>query len=122
MNADTELKGQSQLGLRKELGRRIVAARRTRGWSQGELARRLGVPRDRVSKWERGCNAPTLQDLAALSEVLEVPLGRLGLGLRERRTISPEEMTEMLFHFSALARLLKPWREREAEGGRRKKA
>lgn len=79
------------------------------------------MPRDRVSKWERGCNAPTLQDLATLSEVLEVPLGRLGLGRREQRTISPEEMAEMLFHFSALARLLKPWRERMAEGSRRKK-
>lgn len=109
-------------GLQKKLGRRIVAARTARGWSQGELARRLGVPRDRVSKWERGCNAPALLDLAALSEVLEVPLGRLGLGRREQRSISPEEMAKMLFHFSALARLLKPWRDREVEGSRRKKA
>ena len=115
MNANGE--DDSKLGLQETLGRRIVAVRTARGWSQGELARRLGVPRDRVSKWERGRNAPTLQDLAALSDVLGVPLGRLGLGRGEQRTISPEELSDMLVHFSALARLLKPWRERLAEEG-----
>ncbi|MFP5289325.1 MAG: helix-turn-helix transcriptional regulator [Thermoanaerobaculia bacterium] len=98
--------------LRSELGRRIIRTRIRRGWTQAELARRLGVPRERLGKWERGLNAPSLEDLAALSEVLEVPLEGLGLGCGARRTISNEELTELVFHLGAVARLVKPWRER----------
>lgn len=32
----------------------IAALRRGRGWSQEELAEKLGVSRQSVSKWERG--------------------------------------------------------------------
>ena len=64
--------------LTKELGLRIAGIRKRRGWSQSQLAARLGVPRDRLSKWERGMNAPSLDDLSGLSEVLEVPLEELG--------------------------------------------
>jgi transcriptional regulator with XRE-family HTH domain len=101
--------------LRSELGRRIIKTRMRRGWTQAELARRLGVPRERLGKWERGLNAPSLEDLAALSEVLEVPLEGLGLGRGVRRTISEEELTELVFHLGAVARLLKPWKERRGE-------
>ena len=97
--------------LRSELGRRIIKTRMRRGWSQAELARRLGVPRERLGKWERGLNEPSLEDLAALSEVLEVPLEALGLGRAVRRSISDEELSDLVYHLGALARLLKPWRE-----------
>ena len=49
-------------GLTQEVGRRIVRERKRRGWSQGDLARRLGVKRERMGNWERGENAPRLED------------------------------------------------------------
>ena len=70
-----------------ELGARIRAARREKGFSQQELADRLHVVRQTVSKWEGGLSAPDAELLAALAGVLEVPVGRL-LGEAE----PPEEV------------------------------
>lgn len=96
--------------------------RKRRGWTQADLARRLGVPRERLGKWERGLNAPCLEDLAALSEVLEVPLGELGLGRSVQGVLSAGELTQMVSHFNEIARLLRPKVERrspQAVGGAR---
>ena len=54
-----------------ELGGRIVQLRRRKGWTRGELARRLGVPRDRLAKWEQGANLPPFGVLAPLALALE---------------------------------------------------
>lgn len=99
--------------LREELGRRISQKRKRRGWSQGELARRMGVFRERVSKWERGEHAPTLEDLVSLSRTLEVPLEELGLGCAAGESLSPLELGEMVSHLKAIGRLLKPWLDRQ---------
>ena len=63
------------------------AARREKGFSQQELADRLHVVRQTVSKWEGGLSAPDAELLATLAGVLEVPVGRL-LGEEE----PPEEV------------------------------
>jgi transcriptional regulator with XRE-family HTH domain len=98
--------------LKKELGARIIEARKRRGWKQAELARRLGVPRERLGTWERGRRAPRMEDLALLSEVLEIPF-ELGLGRRVvEEELSAVELTELARHLAAMARLLKPWMAR----------
>ena len=104
--------------LKKELGARIVEARKRRGWKQAELARRLGMQRERLGSWERGRRAPRMEDLALLSEVLEIPF-ELGLGRRvEEEELSAVELTELARHLAAMARLLKPWMaRRQAVGG-----
>lgn len=99
--------------LQKELGRRIVRRREQRGWTQAELARRLGVQRERLGKWERGTNAPSLEDQAALSEVLEVSLEELGIGRQAEAPFSPAELRELACLLDAVTRRLKPWMERE---------
>ena len=104
--------------LKKELGARIVEARNRRGWKQAELARRLGVQRERLGSWERGRTPPGLEDLALLSEVLEVPFEELGFGRRMEEALSPVELAELARHLAAMARLLKPWMARpRAPGG-----
>jgi transcriptional regulator with XRE-family HTH domain len=103
--------------LKKELGARIVEARKRRGWKQAELARRLGVQRERLGSWERGRSAPGLEDLVLLSEVLEVPFEELGLGRREEEAFSAVELTELARHLAAMARLLKPWMARRRAAG-----
>lgn len=42
------------------------------GWSQGELASRLGVSQPTVSTWENGTSEPRSQNLAALSRLLDI--------------------------------------------------
>jgi transcriptional regulator with XRE-family HTH domain len=105
--------GRSPKGERKkELGSRIVVARRRHGWSQKDLARRLRVPRERLGKWERGVSSPDLEDLMLLSEVLALPLWELGLGTAPEESISPVELRELARHFLAMSRLLRPWLDR----------
>ncbi len=54
------------------LGEKITALRKQQGWSQDELAERLDVSRQSVSKWEGGLAAPELEKLLRLSEIFSV--------------------------------------------------
>jgi putative transcriptional regulator len=119
MSANGESQGQSTEGeLRKRLGRRIVLLRQRQGWNQVSLARELGVPRERLGKWERGLNEPPLEDLVALSRVLKVSLEELGLGCRAQRSVdpalAPADLRELNRLVQALTRLLKPWLQGQA--------
>ena len=55
----------------------IKALRRAKGLSQEELAVKLHVVRQTVSKWEQGLSVPDAGLLLALSEVLETPVSTL---------------------------------------------
>ncbi len=48
------------------LASKIACLRRARGWSQEELAGRLGVSRQSVSKWESGASTPDLDRIVAM--------------------------------------------------------
>lgn len=61
----------------------IQKYRKEKGWSQEELAVRLNVVRQTISKWERGTSVPDAELLIHLSELLDVPVGTL-LGIEER--------------------------------------
>ncbi len=54
------------------MGEKIALLRRQRGWSQEELADRLGVSRQSVSKWESGASIPDLERVVRLSGLFEV--------------------------------------------------
>lgn len=69
------------------LGENIETARKSRGLSQQELAIKLHVVRQTVSKWERGRSVPDSDLLISLSEALETPVSVL-LG---ERIGEPEE-------------------------------
>lgn len=66
--------------LRREVGRRIAKARMEQKLTQMQLARKLGIERSRLGKWEQGLHAPLLKQLAALSQVLSLSLDELILG------------------------------------------
>ena len=59
------------------LNENIKAIRKAKGLSQEELAIRLNVVRQTVSKWERGLSVPDSDMLIAMSEVLETPVSTL---------------------------------------------
>ena len=59
------------------LSENIKAGRRAKGLSQEELANRLNVVRQTVSKWEQGLSVPDADMLISVSEVLEMPVSTL---------------------------------------------
>ncbi|MBQ8816659.1 MAG: helix-turn-helix transcriptional regulator [Lachnospiraceae bacterium] len=54
------------------LAEKIIMLRKRNGWSQEELAMRMGVSRQSVSKWESTASIPDLDRILKLSEVFGV--------------------------------------------------
>lgn len=65
----------SSLGL--VLGANIAERRKKLGWTQADLAERIGVDTETVSRFERGSNLPSLHRLEKLADALKIPLYRL---------------------------------------------
>ena len=59
------------------LSENIKALRKSKGLSQEELAIKLNVVRQTISKWEQGLSAPDSDMLIALSEALETSASTL---------------------------------------------
>lgn len=59
------------------LNENIKAIRKSKGLSQQELAIKLNVVRQTISKWEQGLSVPDSDMLFSLSEVLETPVSTL---------------------------------------------
>ena len=51
---------------------KIKKLREARGWTQAELARRLGVTRNGVNSWEQGLSMPSPACLVELAKVFSV--------------------------------------------------
>ena len=62
------------------IGQRIKLARYRRNRSQKWLAIELGITQTSVSDWERSQNSPSLENLVALSLLLDVSFEWLGTG------------------------------------------
>ena len=54
------------------LADKIIALRKKAGWSQEELAEKLGVTRQSVSKWEGAQSIPDMEKLLTLSRIFGV--------------------------------------------------
>ena len=55
----------------------IKAIRKSKGLSQEELAVKLNVVRQTISKWEQGLSVPDANMLLSLSEALDTPVSVL---------------------------------------------
>ena len=66
-----------------EFANRLIALRKGCGLSQEELAQRIGVSRQAVSKWERGEASPDTYNLVELSKVFNVTLDELVTGCKD---------------------------------------
>lgn len=55
----------------------IKAIRKSKGLSQEELAIKLNVVRQTISKWEQGLSVPDADMLISISEVFETPVSTL---------------------------------------------
>lgn len=59
------------------LNENMKAIRKSKGLSQEELAVKLNVVRQTISKWEKGLSVPDSDMLLTISEVLETPVSVL---------------------------------------------
>ena len=66
-----------------EIGRKIGSAEKDHGLSQNELAERLNVSRQTISKWERGMVVPSGDNLISLSDLYGITLDELVHGKEE---------------------------------------
>ena len=63
--------------LGRRLGKRVAERRRAQGWTQTQLAERLGVDAETISRFERGVTAPSLATLELLARVLKTSAAEL---------------------------------------------
>lgn len=66
-----------------EIANRLLALRREHGYSQEELAYKLGVSRQAVSKWERAESSPDTDNLLTLALMVILPNLTYWLGISE---------------------------------------
>ncbi len=77
------------------LGENIKVLRKNKGLTQEELAIRLNVVRQTVSKWEKGYSVPDAELLQRLADVLEVDVKQL-LGADVEAIEGKNEIAEQL--------------------------
>lgn len=63
--------------LARKLGENIAIRRKARRWSQEDLAERLGVASETVSRFERGATLPSLTTLQRIGQTLRSPMAEL---------------------------------------------
>ena len=69
------------------LGKKIAEARRRTRLTQNDLAARVGVTAQAVSKWEQGRSCPDIAILDEIADALGISLFEL-LGMEERNKSS----------------------------------
>ena len=77
-------------------GENLKAARKAKSMTQEELAARLHVVRQTISKWEKGSSVPDADQLIRLSVILEVPASKLLGAKTEFEREDTEAMADQL--------------------------
>lgn len=73
----------------------LKTLRKNKGVTQEELAARLNIVRQTVSKWEKGQSVPGAEMLVKLAEIFEVQVSQL-LGSRIELDAQPDALAEQL--------------------------
>ena len=78
------------------LNENLKMLRKEKGFSQEELASKVHVVRQTVSKWEKGLSVPDAEMLVQIADVFEVPVSRLlGAALPETDAGTPDQRNEI---------------------------
>ena len=78
----------------------ITALRRERGWTQTNLADRIGIAPQSVSKWECGVGYPDVTLFPVIADLFGVPIGVL-FGEEQREESIMNSLTEAYGEFAA---------------------
>lgn len=75
----------------------IKSLRKSKGLSQEELAIKLNVVRQTISKWEQGLSVPDAEMLISISELFETPVNTLlGENISEKEVNNLKAISEKL--------------------------
>ncbi|MEF2920112.1 MAG: helix-turn-helix transcriptional regulator [Acutalibacteraceae bacterium] len=75
---------------------RLYQLRKQKGFSQEELANRLNVSRQTISKWEVGDSTPDMEKLIAISDLFNVSLDNLITGKEDEPQITTETKSDFV--------------------------
>ncbi len=79
------------------LSEKIMDLRKQRGWSQEELASRLDVSRQSVSKWESAASVPDLDKIIRISEIFGVSTDFLLKDENEQKDLYEGTLSSVLY-------------------------
>ena len=81
-----------------EFNNKLYELRKQKGLSQEELAGRLNVSRQTVSKWEVGESTPDMEKLVAISDLFGVSLDELVLDKQPEKAEATEQVVKSEFY------------------------
>ncbi len=64
----------------EKIGKFISKLRKEKGMTQEQLAEKLNISKNAVSKWERGLNLPDVSIMQELCKILGITLNELFVG------------------------------------------
>lgn len=73
----------------------LKTLRKSKGFTQAELAIKINVVRQTISKWEKGLSVPDADTLQKIAEILEVDVSQL-LGAEVPKEDNKNEVAEQL--------------------------
>ena len=80
-------------------GENLKTIRKAKGYTQEELAIKIHVVRQTISKWEKGLSVPDADTLLKLADVLEINVSEL-LGSEIKEEINKNEVAKQLAKIS----------------------
>ncbi|MCY8144344.1 helix-turn-helix transcriptional regulator [Bacillus haynesii] len=63
---------------------KLIQARKTKGYTQEKLAKKLEYRKSTISNWENGYSTPKMEDAFKLAEILEKDIKDLFLNQKEQ--------------------------------------
>jgi transcriptional regulator with XRE-family HTH domain len=81
------------------LGQKIAELRRSKGWTQTQLAEKVGVHPSHITRWERDKNQPSATALSELAQHFEVSIEDLTKAPSKRVLQDSIQDEELLSHF-----------------------
>ncbi len=79
-----------------KFSQQLVNLRKERHLSQEELAQKLYLTRQSISKWENGDSVPDMNNLVQLAEILDVSLDELVLGITPKQSMKANQLFSKL--------------------------
>jgi transcriptional regulator with XRE-family HTH domain len=88
-----------------EAGQRIRSIRDSRGLTQVEMARALGIPQSNVSAMERGTRGLTVHQVVKLAKVLKVSADEILIGRNGSHETKPPTSLKLLRRLQRIEKL-----------------
>ena len=100
-----------------EFNNKLYELRKQKGFSQEELANRLNVSRQTISKWEVGESTPDMENLVAISELFEISLDELVLNKLPEEADTSAQVVKSEFYSDIKENVLTDENRKKAKKG-----